>query len=241
MKDSFILYTNQYKPIARLNNEQLGRLLRQFFEYHINGNDTPDDDIAMAFDFFKNQFDIDTQKYIARCERNKRNANERWHPDDATACDRMQMHPIASDCMRMDAIDADNDNDNDNENEYDNDNENDSIKRKREISDEPKFRASELAPGCGIDDDVFVNVIQSYNAIMKCHPMTASDLTESRRNSIAYYYRQMGGDMTRIESVFKIIAKKDKNAAFDDIFNHPSFVPVWLKAKNGTNQTNQKS
>lgn len=105
----------------------------------------------------------------------------------------------------------------------------------------PELCASELAPGCGIDDDVFVHVVQLYNDIMKVHPMDVSDLDESRRNSIAYYYRQMGGDMTRIESVFKIIAKKDKNTAFDDIFNHPSFVPIWLKAKNGTNQTNQKS
>jgi len=109
------------------------------------------------------------------------------------------------------------------------------------ISDDRNCVQKDFAPGCGIDDDVFVNVIQSYNAIMKCHPMTESDLTESRRNAIAYYYRQMGGELTRIESVFKTIAKKDKNAAFDDIFNHPSFVPVWLKAKNGTNQTNQKS
>ena len=62
MKDSFILYTSFYKPIARMSDEQLGRLFRAIFRHNLDEEVNIDDDIAMAWGFFENQFDIDEKK-----------------------------------------------------------------------------------------------------------------------------------------------------------------------------------
>jgi hypothetical protein len=104
-KQAFLIYRSFYAPVAHLTDEHLGRLFRAIFNYQIDGIEPgPLDPEFMAFQFFKNQFDLDDAKYTDRCERNKTNARKRW---DATAYDRIQTN----------AKDADNDNDNDNEKE----------------------------------------------------------------------------------------------------------------------------
>ena len=62
MKDSFILYTSFYKPIARMSNEQLGKLFRAIFQHNLGEDAQIDDDISVAWGFFENQFDIDEKK-----------------------------------------------------------------------------------------------------------------------------------------------------------------------------------
>lgn len=62
-KDSFIIYKSFYKPISRLSDKQLGRLFRAIFMYHLGEVVSVEEDIEMAFEFFKNQFDIDESKY----------------------------------------------------------------------------------------------------------------------------------------------------------------------------------
>lgn len=80
MKDSFILYNSFYEPIKTLKNEQLGKLFRAIFNYTINGEITQEDDILIAFMFIKNQLDIDNEKYLKICERNKMNGQKGGRP-----------------------------------------------------------------------------------------------------------------------------------------------------------------
>lgn len=61
-KDTFIIYTSFYKPISILSDKQLGRLFRAIFKYNLGEAVDVEDDIRMAFEFFKNQFDIDERK-----------------------------------------------------------------------------------------------------------------------------------------------------------------------------------
>lgn len=65
-------------PISRLSDEQLGRLFRAIFAYHMTDTRKVDDDIAIAFDFFVNQFEIDQRKYSDVCQKRKRAIEKRW-------------------------------------------------------------------------------------------------------------------------------------------------------------------
>ena len=73
MKESFIIYTSFYEPIKQLSDKQLGRIFRALFDYQLGNELQVEDDIKMAFLFFKNQIDIDTRKYINKVEANKQN------------------------------------------------------------------------------------------------------------------------------------------------------------------------
>jgi len=121
-KESFIVYKSFYAPIRQLNDNQMGQLFRALFEYQIEGKEIdPGSEVFMAFQFFKNQFEIDLKKYEKVCEKRSAAASKRWDAKDASASKRMQ----------KDAKDADNDNDNDNvkekDNEIDNEKDNDMV------------------------------------------------------------------------------------------------------------------
>lgn len=75
-KDSFLLYKSFYKPVSRLSDKQLGRLFRAVFQYHLGEVVTVEEDIEMAFNFFKNQFEIDEIKYQSKVEGNRENGRK---------------------------------------------------------------------------------------------------------------------------------------------------------------------
>lgn len=53
-----------YQPVANLPNASFGKLMKAIFEYQISGTEIElEDDLKMAFLFFKNQFSLDKQKY----------------------------------------------------------------------------------------------------------------------------------------------------------------------------------
>lgn len=81
MKESFIIYKGYYEPIKSLTDEQLGQLFRCIFNYQIDGIEpTINDSIYMAFQFFKNQFRLDEDKYQKVIERNKNNGSKGGRP-----------------------------------------------------------------------------------------------------------------------------------------------------------------
>lgn len=90
LKNSFVLYVDQYPPIAALSLEQKGMLLDAFFRCN-GGKDVtiPDPVAAMAFSFFRQTFDRDSEKYAKKCEKNRENAYKRY-AGDAMAPDRMR-------------------------------------------------------------------------------------------------------------------------------------------------------
>ncbi len=79
-KDSFIIYKSFYEPIKSLSDKQLGRLFRALFTYQIEGSTNVEQDIQMAFAFFKNQMEIDQSKYQKVVERNRQNGSKGGRP-----------------------------------------------------------------------------------------------------------------------------------------------------------------
>ena len=81
MKESFLIYKAFYAPIAELSNEDLGQLFRAIFQYQIEGIEpTNTSRIYMAFQFFKNQFRLDDEKYKGVVNRNKNNGLKGGRP-----------------------------------------------------------------------------------------------------------------------------------------------------------------
>lgn len=127
-KESFIIYKSFYKPISKLSDKQLGRLFRAIFEYNINGVVSVEEDIEMAFEFFKNQFDLDNEKYQSKVERNRDNArrggiakaNAKKTSETSESGGMCQTQATATKRKRPLAMAAYNDNDNDNENDKSN-------------------------------------------------------------------------------------------------------------------------
>ncbi len=82
-KESFLIYNSFYKPISKLSDKQLGRLFRAIFKYHLGEIVTVEEDIEIAFEFFKNQFEIDESKYKGIVERNRNNGSKGGAPKRA--------------------------------------------------------------------------------------------------------------------------------------------------------------
>ena len=80
-KESFLIYTSFYKPISILSDKQLGRLFRAIFKYHLGEVVNVEEDIRMAFEFFKNQFEIDESKYQAKIKRDVENGHKGGNPN----------------------------------------------------------------------------------------------------------------------------------------------------------------
>lgn len=107
-KQSFIIYKSFYEPIKDLKDEDLGKLFRAIYQYQIT-NEIPnlDANLKMAFMFFKNQFDVDDDKYERIVERNKLNGAKGGRPSKTE-----KTHSVISQPKKPD---------NDNENDIDND------------------------------------------------------------------------------------------------------------------------
>lgn len=82
-KESFLIYKSFYKPISKLSDKQLGRLFRAIFKYQLGEIVTVEEDIEIAFEFFKNQFEIDENKYQGIVERNRSNGSKGGAPKRA--------------------------------------------------------------------------------------------------------------------------------------------------------------
>jgi len=85
MKESFLIYKSLYGPLKTLSLEEKGLLFEAIFTYQIEGvvPDLPPV-INMAFQFVKDQFDRDDNKYNKKCDRNHRNGSKGGRPGDET-------------------------------------------------------------------------------------------------------------------------------------------------------------
>jgi hypothetical protein len=81
MKESFVIYKAFYEPISELSDEDLGQLFRCIFLYQIKEIEPANTSrIYMAFQFFKNQFRLDNEKYLVVVNRNKNNGLKGGRP-----------------------------------------------------------------------------------------------------------------------------------------------------------------
>lgn len=86
-KKGFIVYDDIMEVVDRLSDEEAGQLLKGMLKYSINGQD-PKFKGVLEFVFIpiKQQMDRNAEKYAAKCEKNRENANKRWQ--NANASDR---------------------------------------------------------------------------------------------------------------------------------------------------------
>lgn len=134
MKEGFIIYKSFYEPLRVLSDDQIGRLFRAIFEYQINGTTKVDNDIKMGFEFFKNQFRIDDEKYDKRCKKNQENIEKYWknkeNKQDTNEYNRIQMNTKHTDKDKENEKENVKDNENVNEKVNENENENENVKEK---------------------------------------------------------------------------------------------------------------
>ena len=84
MKDSYIMHCDYQEHFNLLTDAELGRLIRDVNNYVKNGvlpqYSDKDRVLNMAFSFMKTNIDIETEKYIKKCERNKQNGKRGGRP-----------------------------------------------------------------------------------------------------------------------------------------------------------------
>jgi hypothetical protein len=111
-KNNFVLYTSFYEPIRKLTNRDKGLLLDAIFLFH------KDEEIpklsaaaAIAFEFMKNQFSLDSVKYEKRCRKNQENIAKRW--ENQAQKNTNGYERIPNDTNEYKGLPNDNDNDKD--------------------------------------------------------------------------------------------------------------------------------
>lgn len=122
-KHNLIFYPSQWAALQQLDDQQLGRVMRQALDYAFNGIEP--DSKEIAFMFLKAQIDIDADKYEEKCKKSIEAAQKRWQRDNAEGCERIPTDANASERIPTDANDAkDKDKDKDKDNHKDKDKDN---------------------------------------------------------------------------------------------------------------------
>ena len=83
-RPSFLIYKSFYKPIKILSNEDKGKLFKAIFEYQTQDFDGSEQviepEIQMAFEFFKNQFELDNKKWKKQVKAQSANGKKGGRP-----------------------------------------------------------------------------------------------------------------------------------------------------------------
>ena len=91
---SFIIHESTIRMSSLLSDEELGRLIRQFYLYAGQG-EVPDEEpnlaVAIIFNEWRLQFDYDKEQYASACQKRseagRKGLAKRWQKTDATADD----------------------------------------------------------------------------------------------------------------------------------------------------------
>lgn len=87
-KIGMVVYFDWRKSMKSMSYEQKGKLFDYILEYgeklYKNEHTEPPQDeyVAFAFNFMQGQLDRDYQKWLNKCEQNKKNIMKRYNKDD---------------------------------------------------------------------------------------------------------------------------------------------------------------
>ena len=81
-RKSFIIYKNFYEPIKHLSDDDLGKLFRAIFQYQISYCVEVEPGIKIPFEFFKNQFVLDHEKWLDRAQSSRENGSLGGRPQE---------------------------------------------------------------------------------------------------------------------------------------------------------------
>ena len=83
---SFLLYSDQYEPIADMSFEQKGMLLDAIFRFQLGEEPTfSDAGVKFAFGFFKQTFLRDAKKYEEICQKRREAIRKRWDTNECSS------------------------------------------------------------------------------------------------------------------------------------------------------------
>ena len=153
----FLVYGDIEEVVNRLSDDEAGQLFKGMISYFKTGV-VPKFKGVLEFVFIpiRQQIDRDADKYEAKCEKNRANANKRWQ-NNATACDRMQ----------SDAMDANT-----------NTNTNTNTKKKTNTTTNTK---ADAGGGSGVDG--IYGIEDEFNIWKKLTPEDVDTIYESYPNS----------------------------------------------------------
>ena len=92
-RPNFLIYKSFYEPIKILSYENKGKLLEALFEYQINGKLEVEPQIQMAFAFFKNQFELDQEKWEKKVAAQRANGKKGGRPKSSDGIDSGEENP----------------------------------------------------------------------------------------------------------------------------------------------------
>ena len=169
-KKGIILYATQWAALQQMSDCELGGAIRELCGYAFNGvtPETP----SVAFMFLKAQIDIDEQKYLEKCEKNRANISKRWNAEDTTEYDR-----IRPNTKRTNKEDKENKKENDKENI-----EEKNIQEKSEQSSSPKFIFKKALIERGCNDQIASDYIALRNRRKAPSTITAFERIEREAN-----------------------------------------------------------
>lgn len=246
-KDSFVIYKSFFKPISKLSDKQLGRLFRAIFEYNISGVVSVEEDIEMAFEFFKNQFDIDESKYQGKVERNRENGrrggnqkaeNDKIREVENKVSKRKQSVANGSECQRNLANLAYNENDNDNEKDIKERELSNDSPPKKETSSFPQAEQSKFFETDKQDKIDYKRIVDMYHKACPDFPKVFK-LSDTRKQKIRIRFEEMDYSYETMATLFlktqtsKFLRGDNRNgwkATFDWLFENPK---NWVKVVEG--------
>ena len=90
-RPSFLIYKSFYKPIKNLSDVEKGKLFEAIFKYQTQDFDgieqIMEPQIEMAFEFYKNQFELDNKKWEKRVAAQKANGKKGGRPKKTSRSD----------------------------------------------------------------------------------------------------------------------------------------------------------
>lgn len=94
-KNSFILYHSYSRHFEMLTDDQVGRLIRAIFKYSEEGVEPKLDQVStMAFNFIKEDIDINKMKYDVIVERNRKNGAKGGRPKKPSRLNKNPRNPV---------------------------------------------------------------------------------------------------------------------------------------------------
>lgn len=81
-RKSFIVYREWYEDIKELDNESLGQLVKDIFEFDLNGvvPNYKDKSLKILFNHFRNAYTRNADKYIKKTKANRENGKKGGRP-----------------------------------------------------------------------------------------------------------------------------------------------------------------
>ena len=206
---AFNIYFDTFEHIEMLTMEQRGELFTALYEYAINERTTEFDNgmVKMAFSFMKAQIARDFEKYREKCEKLRKNINNRYNKDEATnVYNCSQKEAEATNVYNCNQEEKEEEKEKNKEKNKEEEKEKEKKEEEKEYKKEKEnLKNSSLSDSLSSRID-YDSVMYSYNRI--CTNLnTADKMTPSRRQAVDNAVNILGD--TAFEELFERVQSSD--------------------------------